>query len=60
MCPYLNQDEYISLFSKFLTKVRLQGGWWSTEPVKKLTHMANTNKKTRQNLSEFDSENQTT
>ena len=46
---------------KFPTKVGLYSRWWSTGAVKERTiHVANTNKKQKRNLPEFDSGNETT
>ena len=43
----------------FPTQVGLRGGWRSAGPVKKyIANMASSNKKTKQNLSESDSENE--
>ena len=43
----------------FTTQVGLRGGWRSAGPVKKYTaYMASSNKKTKRNLSESDSENE--
>ena len=42
----------------FPTQVGLHGGWWNTGPAKNKQHLASSNKKIKQNLSESDSENE--
>ena len=43
---------------KFQTEVKLSGAGWSTGTMKNKTHMTNTNKIAKRNLSESDSENE--